>query len=72
MSPYRTSTFPSWHEEDLWLRLDMALEMAIKSPSFAYSIAWDIWVDARTTFPDVRRAASDLMSVLVETFAESE
>lgn len=74
MGPYRTDTFPSWLEEDLWLRLDVALEMALRSPSFAYSIAWDVWIDSRgiKDLADVRRASSNLMSELVDVFVESE
>lgn len=71
MSPYRSDTFPSWTEEDLWLRLDCALEMAFKSPSFAYAIAWDVWVDSRE-FADVRRASSELMSELVDNYEDSD
>ncbi len=63
MGPYRTNTFPSWSEEDLWLRLDDALEVAFSDPSWAFNIAWSVIQDA-TDFRDVFWAAADLLEAL--------
>jgi hypothetical protein len=71
VGPYRDDTFPSWSEEDLWLRLDEVLELALKWPQHAYALAWHLWLDSNG-FPDVRNAASVLMSELVVPFGDPE
>jgi hypothetical protein len=63
--PYRDSGFPTWHENELWLRLDQAMERAIRYPVWAYSIAWDVYMDAGDRFADVRRSACDFMATLM-------
>lgn len=64
MGPYRAAPYSSYEEDELWLRLDLALEYALKSPGRAYSIAWDLYMDARR-YPDVREAASELLQRLL-------
>ena len=67
--PYRPAWSPSWDEEELWTRLDWALEAAIRDPDLAYSMAWSISMDS-ADFPDVRRCADSLMSELMRCESE--
>lgn len=63
MDPYRSSHLSTWYEEELWLRLDDALELSLRYPQTAYAIAWNVWLDSRG-YEEVRRAACDLMGHL--------
>lgn len=65
MSPYRKDSFPSSEEENLWLRLDHALEIAIEDPHRACSIAWDVFKDC-TGFKDVSASTASLLETLYE------
>ena len=58
--PYRPITSSSWDEEELWLRLDEALEMALDRPADSCQLAW--WIlDDCDGFPDVRRSTEALL-----------
>lgn len=61
--PYRPAWSPSWDEEELWLRLDCALEEAMRDPRLAWAMTWSIALDA-AAFPEVRQCAESLMSAL--------
>ena len=55
-------------EEELWLRLDGALEQALNEPMQAYSAAWFVYCDARRRgFRDVMVAADGLLEQLSAT-----
>lgn len=58
-APHRTHI----EEEDLWLRLDWALERAFADPVWAWGQAWQVARDAQQ-YPEVRRAAEELMDTL--------
>jgi hypothetical protein len=61
--PYRSLPYSSYEENELWLRLDEALEKAIRYPVWAYSIAWNVYNDSHR-YPTVHRAACELMQRL--------
>lgn len=61
--PYRTAFPASYEEEELWLRLDVALEESFRNPSLAWGMAWSVVMDSEL-HPDVAAAASGLMDVL--------
>ncbi len=61
--PYRPLTSSSWTEEELWLRLDDALVVAVRDPVLAWGIAWQVACDSGD-FPEVRTAAGALMEEL--------
>jgi hypothetical protein len=67
--PYRPAWSSSWDEEELWLRLDWALEEALGDPGLAWSMSWSIAMDS-ADFPDVRRCAEALMSELARCESE--
>ena len=69
MDPYRSDTFPSWSEEDLWLRLDEALLVAISDPHQAFSIAWNVIADS-SPYPDVIKAASEMIAAIWDVEVE--
>lgn len=58
--PYRTVTSSYVLEEDLWLRLDEALLVALEEPWLAWQLAWWILEDCRH-FPDVRRSVESML-----------
>jgi hypothetical protein len=62
--PYRCSPSSHYEEDELWLRLDEALEKALTDTSQAYMIAGWVLTDSYLTYPEVHRAASELMSAL--------
>lgn len=62
-SPFRSLTSSSWTEEELWLRLDCALEEAMVDPAFAWSLAWTVWIDSKG-HNVVRVAADSLLDEL--------
>lgn len=68
MHPLRENRYAELREDELWLRLDDALALVLLKPNDAAMIALDVWNDSKD-FPDVRRAASELLSHLVEPFA---
>ena len=61
--PYRTPPYPPGEEEDLWFRLDEALERAFQDPVWSWGVAWAVVRDSGR-FPDVRRAAEALLATL--------
>lgn len=61
--PYRSLPYSTYEENELWLRLDLALERAFRYPVAAYGIAWDVYMDS-WRYLDVRRAACELMQQL--------
>ncbi len=63
-SPYRSLTSSSTEEDELWLRLDDALLEAMRDPVFAWSIAWNVAIDAEG-FTDVQDAAVRLLENLL-------
>lgn len=56
MTPYRWPLYATWSEEESWLRLDHALEMALINPVDASRIAFEVFMES-AIYPDVRRAA---------------
>lgn len=64
MNPYRVHPFPPGEEEDLWFRLDEALLEVFRDPVWSWGVAWQVALDAGDRFPEVRDAASGLMSVI--------
>lgn len=69
--PYRSIPYSSYEENELWLRLDLALERALRYPARAYEIAWDVYMES-DGFPDVRRASCELLSHLMVPFGPAE
>ncbi|HEU5118660.1 MAG TPA: hypothetical protein VFT74_18830 [Isosphaeraceae bacterium] len=61
--PYRSATGSPIEEEDLWLRLDEALQKAFSDPVWAWGVAWGVMADS-ALFPDVRRAAEAVLGIL--------
>ena len=59
--PYRTAPSSPILEDDLWLRLDDALEVALEEPWLAWQLAWWILDDCGVNFPDVRRAVEAML-----------
>jgi hypothetical protein len=64
--PYRSLPYSTYEENELWLRLDLALERALRHPVAAYAIACDVYMDS-WRHSDVRRAACELMQQLFPT-----
>lgn len=63
MNPYRECDQGDQEEDELWLRLDQALESALTDPPWAWGVAWSVARDG-IRFPDLHRAASEVMAVL--------
>lgn len=63
---YRGPVSSSYTEDELWLRLDWALEEALKDPSLSWAMAWSVAMDS-ADFRDVRVAAERLMDELTPT-----
>lgn len=63
MNPYRSCGHPIAYEEELWKRLDEALERSLTDPTWAWGTAWQLVKDAKG-YPELEQAAVGLMHAL--------
>jgi hypothetical protein len=67
---YRSSHRDLILEEELWQRLDWALEESLRDPVLAWAMVWDLLTDADINrYPDLVSAASGLAEALIPDVA---